>query len=208
MLAQFEGSTAGWPAEYPMKRGGVRITGTYQHPSLAEAMPGIGFLFGTFIFVLLLVATANIILPLLSSLLLWVFFGAFRRRMVRMFGKKVDLRIFPDRVEVRSGRRYKKYSRAVPMEFRIEPHHKGIEETAREAAGGSKRVLYRQALEVIMYYGEVRVAFAEFRSVDIELARALLFRVQGTMQQMRESPVQFARKIEPISDFGHEPNIP
>ena len=142
---------------------------------------------------------------------MWVAYSGFRDGMVMWSGKNVDVKLFKDRIELRNGFSYKKYSRDVPMELRIEPHHKGALETAKEISRGRRmKVRYRNAIEVVMQYGEKRVPLAEFESQDIEKAKAVLFRIQGAQKEIDDAVSMeiFTKwKLQAESEFGPEPNV-
>ena len=97
------------------------------------------------------------------------------------------------------------------MELRIEPHHKGALETAKEISRGRRiKVRYRNAIEVVMQYGEKRVPIAEFESQDIEKAKAVLFRIQGAQKEIDDAVSReiFTKwKVQAQSEFGPEPNV-
>jgi hypothetical protein len=210
-MAKFENPIADWPKARVIKKegGGVHITGRYLHPSLAHNMPQVYGLIGFVLCLLVFVASANPFPPLLLAGLLWAFYSLWKSTMTNMFGKKVDVRMFPDKIEVRNGFFYKKYSRAVPMELRIEQHHKGLLETAKEIKTGRRqKVLYRNAIEVVMQYGEVRVSMAEFEAKDIERAKALLFRMQTAMQRIDFALQEAEKMAKQENEFGPGPSLP
>ncbi len=188
---KFEKAFADWPKMKVLKTGGVHLTGVYEHPGLSGKMT-----FGWVILCLLFaVPTTGI------GLALVFFYPIVRPSLVRTFGKKLDVKIRPDRVQVRSGWGYKNYARAMPMEFRVEQHQKAIDEEIRRRSSRT----YREAVETVMQYGEMRIAIAELPVKEIEQAKALAFRMQTVCNsldaavQMVESKQEALRKAD---DFG------
>lgn len=212
-MTQFEDPFAGWPHWKIISEngGGVHITGRYLNPSLAFALPEAYGLFAFAMVLLALLGSGNIFVAVVVAGFLWAFYSVWKPAMVNMWGKKVDVKVFADMIQVRSKRSYKNYSRAVPIEFRIEPHHRGLEERAKEEQLGRKvKGLYRNAIEVVMQYGEKRIPLAEFNTVDVEFAKAVVFRLQhATMKftQLKQA-ANFLQRPANSGDFGPRPQIP
>ena len=209
-MTKFEKAVADWPKTrvIMVKDGvGVHITGRYMHPGLGDSILHTYVLVGIALGIFATIASANPFPGVVLGGFMWVLYSIFRDGMVNSFGKKVDFKMFADKIEVRNGFWYKKYSRAVPMEFRIEPHHKGAWETAKEIRLGRRvKVRYRNAIEVVMQYGEKRVPVAEFEATDIERAKALLFRIQTAVVKMNYAMQETAKAAE-RGEFGPEPNV-
>ena len=203
-----------WPKTRPIKtkkENGLHITGRYMHPGLRESILNTYVMIGVGLGLVATIATLNPIPGVVLGGLMWVVYSGFRDGMVKWSGKNVDVKLFKDRIELRNGFSYKKYSRAVPTELRIEPHHKGALETAKEISRGRRmKVRYRNAIEVVMQYGEKRVPLAEFESQDIEKAKAVLFRIQSAQKEIdeAESWETFKKwRQQAESEFGPAPNV-
>ncbi|MFM9850235.1 MAG: hypothetical protein ACKVP3_24145 [Hyphomicrobiaceae bacterium] len=213
-MAKLEKAMADWPQTQLLKKGvGFHITGRYAHPSLVRSVPQsyglIGFVLGLMVFVV----TENIIAPLFVAGAMWVFYSVWKGMMTNMFGKKVDVKISPDQIQVRQGFGYKKYDRSEPIEFKIERHQKALEEYQREQRRGRKMAdTYRQAIEVVMQYGEKRIAIAELPETEMERAKALVIRLQTIANSIDEAVRRMAKgQIGPAAantgDFGPAPEM-
>ncbi len=201
---KFEKAVADWPKTAMTKDGGVHVTGKYVQPLLAwragmiaafigiiaavdlwsRGMPGPGFAL------------------LIFLAIVWPLF--LRASVYELFGKNVDVKIYPDRIALPGWFGYKNYSRAMPIEFRIEQHHKALAET------GQYRI-FRAAIEAVMQYGEKRIPLAEMPEKDMELARALIIRLQNVCHSvdaaMKMGANSRTARRAPAGDFGPAPDI-
>jgi hypothetical protein len=192
-----EAPLADWP-QYELTDGGkaARITGRYRAPS---GWWQIGF-------PLLLMMIALALSPVscsydgrfrgltgqeaLSRAALW--FGGFVVVAIagRAFGtrRRVDVMVAPDAITIGG----KRYIRAEGLnQFAIEEHEKAYHEIRSSQRGHPGRV-YRDALQVVMRYGERRVPVADFNQRDVRKAEALLHRLQGFAAMMdagKEQPI-------------------
>lgn len=211
--AKFEKAMADWPQTTMLKKEpGFHITGRYAHPSLVHSMPNtyamMGFVFGG----LALVGTANPVPPLVVLAIMWGFYPSWKLMATGWWGKKVDVKILPDKIQVRHGFGYKNYDRNEKIEFKVERHQKAFAEY-QKAAEGNRKIpeIYRQAVEVVMQYGEKRVAIAELPETDIEKAKALVIRM-GTIADSLDEAVRRMNAGQMVapgekSDFGPEPQM-
>lgn len=198
-IPRFEKALANWPKERRLRDGGVHITGKYISPKL-DAGGGLAMFVGaiaggmwgwesTQSYAVAAVAA------FMGAVLLAMTIGV-------IFAKNVDVKIYPDRIAVWSFLGYKNYSRAIPIEFRVEQHHKALTER-----GG--RRLYRNAIEAVMQYGEKRVPIAEMPEREFERARALVIRLQNVCNRvdlaMNEGKSTAGAAKE--SEFGPAPEI-
>lgn len=87
--------------------------------------------------------------------------------------RKLDVKITREAIEIDG----KRYARAVRHQYAIEEHEKAVAET-EAARRGYGRPIYREAMQVVMRYGERRVPIADLRRADLEKAQALLVRLQ------------------------------
>ena len=199
----FEKAHADWPKMKILKNGGVHLRGVYEHPGLASRML-MGWVFLSILFAL---PTGGV------GLVMAFFYPLIRPSLVNFLGKKLDVKILHDRIQLRSGWGYKNYSREMPIEFRVEQHQKAIdEELAESKTGRRKPRTYREAVETVMQYGEKRIAVAELPVKAIEQAKALAFRLQTVCNSLdaaleiaaqgRSAPAQGA-----AGDFGTSPQI-
>lgn len=200
---KYEAAHADWPKTSVTRDGGVHVTGKYWKPHSEEgwrtlylvasgiaavcaAATGGGFGPGIAIFVFLVIAWELI----------------FKRVAFFLFGKNLNLKIYPDRIAVPSYLGYRNYSRAMPIEFRIEQHHLALSR--------DKAKWYHDAIEAVMQYGEKRVALAAMPQKNIELARALVIRLQNVCDSVDMAlPVSGTGKMKPAGtgDFGPVPDI-
>lgn len=192
MTKVFQSAFADWPKTKATGDGGIHVGGRYVQPSLESAgsfvvMAGmlIGFLswgFSTSVFLGILGAVAG---AMLTACVMYV-----------LFARRLDITVYPDRITVASSFSKRNYSRMMPIEFRISQHQKAT------------RRVYRDAIEVVMQYGEVRVPLAEMTQQHIERAQALVIRLQNLcegMDVMSSMAGDTAGKAR--SDFGPVPDI-
>lgn len=104
-------------------------------------------------------------------------------QVCKRYGRKrnLNIRITGDAIVI-GGRRY---GRAYPHQFTIEEHEKAFAED--KATGGSRRDrIFRDAVQVVLRYGEKRIPVADFRREDIRKAEALHRRLQFIDQDFAE----------------------
>jgi hypothetical protein len=91
------------------------------------------------------------------------------------FGPRRDLniRMGPDAIQI-EGRRF---PRDAPYNFAMEEHEKAYADELQRRRGYEANT-YREAVQVVMRYGERRIPIAGFRRKDIRKAEALLIRLQ------------------------------
>jgi hypothetical protein len=208
LSGRFEKPVANWPKVAELENGGVHLTGKHVHPAwqrraeyaaiailiaagilLAERGSGFGQWVGA-MFVLLV---------FMGPVAMLVSFLFFRRR--------VDVKMDGTSIQIKGPLGYKRYSNQVRTEFRIDQHHKAAREEAKEIETGKKqRRTWRDAIEVVMQYGEKRVVVTEMRHKDIEKAKALLFRL-GAISQIAGGAMQeqMSRFIKPAGSGAFGP---
>lgn len=170
-----------WPKTRVLKDGGVQLTGKYIQPGLesrADAFFGI-MAIGLSIYAAAVVGDVSIgLVVLLVCMAAW--YIAVRPLMNGMFGRNLNIKIYPDRITLPGSFRAKNYSRKIPIEFRVEQHIKALNDR-------TKKRIFANALEVVMQYGEKRVSLAAMPAKYIEKARALVFRLQGVCYNIDEA---------------------
>lgn len=212
-MAKVEKAMAEWPQTQLLKKGvGFHITGRYAHPKLVHSMPNSYGLIGFVLCGFALVATANPLPPVLIAGFMWVFYSSWKSIWTGWAGKKVDVKITPDQIQVRQGYGYKNYDRKERIEFKVERHQKALAEYQRAVERNRKMPeIYRQAVEVVMQYGEKRVAIAELPETDMERAKALVIRLQTIADSLDEAVRRMAKgQIAPAgsqSEFGPAPEM-
>jgi hypothetical protein len=210
-MAKFEKAMAEWPQTKMLKKeAGFHVTGKYAYPNLVRQMPQVYCLIGLVLCVLAFVA--NPVAPLFVALVMWVFYSTWKSAVTNWWGKKVDVKILPDQIHVRQGWGYKKYDRSMPIEFKIERHQKALAEYQRaQARGRNGPETYRQAVEVVMQYGEKRVAIAELPETEMEQAKALVIRLQTIADSLDEAVrrMNAGQMVAPgeKSEFGPAPEM-
>jgi len=195
----FEKSFANWPKMAMTKDGGVHVTGRYVSPAL-DKIGGIfiipGAIAGGY---WAWVSTEMIVVAALGTIA-----GGVAAALIafRLFAKRLNLKVYANRIVLPGWIGPRKYSRDMPMEFRIEQHRRAMYEK------GVNRT-YRDALEVVMQYGEKRVPIAAMPQDRIELARALVIRLQNICDSidMAKSMGGSSSGREMIADFGPAPHI-
>lgn len=209
---------AAWPKTEPLDDEGFHVTGRYLHPST----PGtVNFLSGTVAIgtFLLLLGAIDEVAAFIGVGMIAFIVGCISSPVLRsMMYKNLDIKVLPDRIVVGGRWGDKTYMRDVPLEFRVERHRKAEQEAFAEQRSRERQaVVYRQAVEVVMQYGERRIVLAEMREKDIDNAHALAFRLQNICESQNEAMRQIAeaqyRPIEPVlrprrtGDFGPGPEI-
>lgn len=174
-----------WTSTLDAKTGEIRITGKFIPPHIPRRVGALTGLLFIVLFVGLLLPTGNGAAIGIGSAVLLAFcaFGLYPL-LVRLHAHSLRLSIMPDTIKFPSGWGGKTYSRMQPIEFRVEPHQKAMQEEQREIRAGRRTPrTYREAVEVVMQYGEKRVVLAEMLSKDLEKAKALVIRLQGTCEK-------------------------
>ena len=97
--------------------------------------------------------------------------------------RKLNVTIGRDSIVI-SGTRYMR--REGLNQFAIEEHEKTRGEAVVAARGHGSGRIYRDAMQVVMRYGEKRVPVAAFRRQDVRKAEALLVRLQGLNAKLDE----------------------
>ncbi len=202
----FERASANWPTTRATPDGGVEISGKYKSVDCTMFL-GIswlalwGFCFWTGYNVgigpaLVLFMVGFIVLMLLE----WV------------FPAKLAIKVYHDRIELPGFMGWRSYSRAVPLEFRVEQHHMAADEQARARRYGDKvKLKYREAIEAVMQYSEKRISLADMRERDFEKARALVMRLQNVCDSV-DLAFDDVMGVTPApmtdaGDFGSAPDI-
>ncbi|MGH6922873.1 MAG: hypothetical protein ACRED5_03795 [Propylenella sp.] len=211
--ARVEEFRSGWPKDELLPdEGAVRITGDYTDPRLVDRACRNGF-----ILALIVSAFAWFIVQEWSSYFLFLLLGSLPLFFVsiaffyRTGKSSLGVKISAGEIRLAG----KTYSRAAPIEFRVERHHKAIAEQHREMNTGQRTSsTYRQAIEVVMQYGENRVVIAEMREKDSEMARALVIRLQNWCDRFDQMLIQLADQKDAggppraeADDFGPAPPI-
>jgi hypothetical protein len=80
----------------------------------------------------------------------------------------------------------RRYARSVPHQYAIEEHEKAHDEESAARRGHGKDRIFRDAMQVVMRYGERRVPIAAFGRRDVRKAEALLVRLQLLDQGLEE----------------------
>jgi hypothetical protein len=209
---KFERPLAEWPHTKVLKNPpGLHITGKYVQPILPKLLD---MVCGMLMFVLAIavwIGTGNFIAGFVVFIIFLVSWFLFlQKTLFNMFGKNVDVKIYPDRIAVRQRFGYKNYSRSVPIEVRVAQHHKSIDEEVRAARGQNTPRIYREAVEVVLQYGEKRVPLAAMGIKDIEKANALVIRVQNACHDLDEAMAKLSAEqgeARTPGDFGPAPDI-
>jgi hypothetical protein len=201
-----EQGTSAWPIDEIVPREGkVRIAGSYVQPNLNLQV----FVFGLVLWWPLLILalwsevfSAESELPAMGVVSIVTVGIALLVRSLLM--GKLDLKVGAETVEI--GR--KKYSRDERIDFSVEDHHKAILEQQKNP--GSRK--WRDAIEVIMRYGERRVTIAEMRKCDEEMAISLVLRLQQWCRKFDLAKVSFGQGEEGAapqvpSEFGKPPDV-
>lgn len=212
---RFEEALAEWPYTKLLKDGGMHVFGKYETPGLSQRMLSFWVLVCVVVFIWIFFSTENGVAAAVATAIAAVLYpSVVRPMMVNMLGKNVDVKIYPNKIQVRDGFRYRSYDRQMPIEFRLEEHQKGLEEHAREIKmQRAQKRIYREALEVVMQYGEKRVPLAEMPATAIEKGKALVIRMQNTCNNLDEAAKRIAAGQmrpageAPAGDFGTPPPI-
>lgn len=192
---KIESAFADWPKMTPID-GGIHLKGHYQPPE-AE---GKGFnLWALFCMPMMLLYGVG--------LLMLIMYPVVKNGMSNWFSRKLDVKIFKDKIVHRApGKRAKTYSRAMPIEFRVEDHAQSLQDRLKR----KNRKTYHEAIEVVMQYGEVRVPIADFNLKNLEQARTLVFRLQNacaSVDMMNEYITPAAPEKRRADQFDPAPDI-
>jgi hypothetical protein len=203
-MAKFEKAHAEWPKTTVTKDGGVHVTGKYVGPMLNNNTGVVVTILGAAGAIYAWVAVGDVRAAMWTVVFLFAAYAVFLREAIyAIFGKRVDVKIYPDRIALPSWLGYKNYSRDMPIEFRIERHQQALTEKGNA-------VIFRNAIEAVMQYGEKRIQLAEMPETSTELARALVIRLQNVCHsvdaamQTASGSKQGAPRAE---DFGPAPDI-
>lgn len=192
-MGKFESPKAKWPRSRPIRGGGTRISGKYLPPLFPGAVPVIYSLIVFALCALMLADTGSLAaVAVWAALMALVYIVLWKRTLTGLLSKFLDIRVFPDRIEVRQGFFLKDYSRSHPIAFRIE------------------RVDDRPAVEVVMQYGERRIPLARMPLADLGNAQALLARLREAMAETEAraakdaaAPLPMQRRYSPYSSAAH-----
>ncbi len=227
MLNQIESLDDGWIKTRELTdQPGVQITGTHKRPFVSSmthfklaAVTSVALFFYAMATRPGSDWTDLLFIAVFFTIPVYGLIGALVVRPVLMLiPRGVDVRILPKHIQIKKGRKYRTYSRAVPLEFRVEQHHKAAKEELKEQkAGKPQDRWYREAIEVVMQYGEKRIPIAEMRMLDMEKAKALVIRLQSWCESFDQAMARMADgQIKPASeevgvvsegDFGPAPDI-
>jgi hypothetical protein len=206
----YESTISDWPRSQMLeKEGGIRLTGKYDsiHGSWLHVM-------------LVLAVTALVIFITVQAT-----HGDFGRKAVhvllvfpitlpaaffathRLFRSNLDVKVFPDSIVING----KTYEMQPHLEFRLSQHSKAAQEEAAEIRSNQRKPrTYRNAVEVVMQYGERRVVIVELDMKDMERAHALVLRLQGITENLAQAVAEFkAGRAAPAaaSEFGRAPDL-
>lgn len=123
----------------------------------------------------------------------------------RVFGTRrtLDVTLSPETIRIGG----KTYARRQGLnQFAIEEHELAFNES-RNAQRGHPGRAYRDALQVVMRYGERRIAIAAFAQSDVRKAEALLHRLQGFNVLLDAGAEQPLAPSGESDDFGPERTI-
>jgi hypothetical protein len=210
---KIETSFANWPHTKLLEdKVGVHITGKYVTPKLRDR---VGLLTVMLTIAIFFVSSSQnnegpiSMLGFFAVVALFIVPVPFYFWAKKTFSPDLNIKIFPDMIEAN----YCQYARSEPIEFRVEQHQKAIEETAREQTTGKRTSsTFRQAIEVVMQYGEKRIVLAEMRGVEFEMAKALVIRLQNICDKLDEAILRMADGQADTTesaggDFGPESDV-
>ncbi|MEQ9642045.1 MAG: hypothetical protein RIM84_18625 [Alphaproteobacteria bacterium] len=215
--AESESGFAPWPKHALSEdRLGFQITGTYRPPSgwWSLGLPMTLIVLAP----LMMLGSCKLLVDasyggsvrnmpaedVLYFILIWVAACFALAVLGETFGRRrqLDILIRPDAITI-DGKSYKRGEGL--NQFAVEEHEKAHNErlAAQRGAGGH---IYRDAVEVVMRYGERRVPVAAFARNDIRKAEALLVRLQvltAGFDKLRASPASGpAESGAPADEFG------
>ncbi|MBU1210920.1 MAG: hypothetical protein KJ587_06570 [Alphaproteobacteria bacterium] len=199
----YELPVAPWPHTELTGDGGLHVTGKYNPPArLGAAAGGVIAIFFLVLTLGVWLDNEAIAVPALGwtlalSPVTFLIFAA-------MFRRNLDIKIYKDRIVLPKTFGSRNFSRQMPIEFRVEHHSRAATETGRF-------MTYRNALEVVMQYGENRIAIAEMPYRDLERAKALVIRLQNISDRI-DAATQIMESRELVvqgggGPFGSSPDI-
>jgi hypothetical protein len=208
----FQSATAGWPQTTPLeKEGGILLTGKYDGVRIDTAIGFIAFL----------IAVVSAYLAWRfgpgkgDSFVYWIIGYPLAILVIvpmiwRYFQRNLSVRIFPDSIEFKGMR----FARDVRIEFSVEQHHLARREEAEEHRSGQRQKrTYRDAIEVVMQYGERRVVIAAMKMKDLEMAKSLVIRLQDTCTDFDKAVAKLLQDLQSSAPvraegaFGPAPDI-
>jgi len=207
-----ETAFADWPlAEMLADQGIVHITGKYKDPDLFQRSACGGF----FVAVVLTAIAWFVIQPFdlkswVTFILVFVFgiqlIGWLAVVLLYFFRRKnLDIKIGAEAIDIDGHH----YARNGIVQFHLAQHHKAVE---WEEKTGRNSQEYGKAVEVIMQYGERGIPIAAIRGRDMEMAHALVLRLQNICSQFDKvvagmGEKETAPKEAVGGDFGPAPDV-
>lgn len=224
MLDQIETLNDGWLKTQELKdQPGVQITGKYKRPFVPGTTHLKNAMIAAFFGIIWMWGhgpdmAINLFAGVMAGGFGYVILGGLPViGILKLIPREVDVKILAQHIQIKKGRGYRTFSRNVPIEFRVEQHHKAAREEMNEQKTGKPgNRWYREAIEVVMQYGEKRIQIAEMRMVDLEKAKALVMRLQSwcesfdqAVKRMADGQISLAGEMEGVSggDFGPAPDI-
>jgi len=212
-MRNFESPFHSWPKVTPVldnNGAGVHIDGgEYLKIGAAYNIMGVWVSISPAIAIFALFAVAfsdanGLIFAAVIAALFAGYFAVWRPVMSFFFGSAIDVRVYPDMIQVRDSKHgsYKNYSRSVPMEFKIEQHQQAYAKSLPRRL----EERYRQAVEVVMYYGLKRVVLADFELKDHEKAQSLVLRLQEAVLRLAAAD-RMSRQITAERNTGTDLEI-
>lgn len=204
---KFEKAHASWPKTELTGDGGVRVIGKYYPPDYGALDKFLGFCaaFAALSFAINAGDPMAGVALFICYALFYFFFLIFVLMWLNV--SRLDIKIYPDRIVVLG----KNYAREMPTEFRVEQHEKAQEEERAEMRAGQRKArTYRDAVQAVMQYGEKRVVLVSLKASQIEMANALVIRMQnvcanfGAAMQVAASQTS---RAAPAGEFGPAPDI-
>lgn len=191
MKGEFEAAFGDWPqAEFLEGKTALHITGKYRVPSWWW-QSGFPILLG----IVMLIALPFSCFPFVENhpgddMLGFYFIVGWLVLFMTVIGffdhigrrRNLDVKLSADAIEIRG----KRYARAAPHQFSVEEHEKAYDEESAARRGHGKDRIFRDAMQVVMRYGERRVPIAAFGRRDVRKAEALLVRLQLLDQGLEE----------------------
>ncbi|MGE0022070.1 MAG: hypothetical protein AB7S70_00375 [Hyphomicrobium sp.] len=199
MAKKIEEPLADWP-HTTFDDGRAYITGTYPKPRFETHASMFTGLIAVMMAGFATIGSGN---PMIGLFMLGAFIAIyylfFKKALLGIFGGSLNIAVGGDEISVGSTFGQKHYSRDLRTEFRIEQHSKALTERGKDTT-------YRDAIEVVMHYGEKRVPLAAMPQKEMELARALVLRLQNVCNATRAMK-NGQRAGAKESDFGRAPDL-
>lgn len=200
MSKKFEHPLADWPETVVKSDGRIFVTGRYPQPRFDKVAAGLTTLAAIVMAILAAVGSGD---PMMMLSVFFFFIIAYylflKKALLQTFGGSLNIVVEPEQISVGSFFGQKHYSRKLPIEFRIEQHENALTERGNDTS-------YREAVEVVMQYGEKRVPLAAMPQKNMELARALVLRMQNVCRVSTFSKAS-QKPGAKESDFGHAPDL-